>query len=98
MRGTYQDRFSDDVGTTGTFSASISELRQSGGHRFNMQAEERVATRALMVHPRLRIVPVVLPKLQEFDAVLIVLNNVLLEPPDNEFPFLYYGNICRDLP
>ena len=51
-----------------------------------------------MVHPRLRIVPVVLPKLQELDAVLIVLNNVLLEPSDNEFPFLYYGNICRDLP
>jgi hypothetical protein len=51
-----------------------------------------------MVHPRLRIVPVVLPKLEELDAVLIVLNNVLLEPSDNEFPFLYYGNICRDLP
>jgi hypothetical protein len=98
MRGTYQDRFSDDVGATGTLRASICQLRQSGGHRFNMQAEERVAARALMVHPRLCIVPVVLPKFEELDAVLIVLNNVLLESPDNEFPFLYYGNICRDLP
>jgi hypothetical protein len=88
MRGTYQDRFSDDVGATGSLRASISELRQSGGHRFNMQADKRVATRALMVHPRLCIVPVVLPKLQELDAVLIVLNNVLLEPSDNEFSLL----------
>jgi hypothetical protein len=98
MRGTYQDRFSDDVGATGTLRASICQLRQSGGHRFNVQAEERVAARALVVHPRLCIVPVVLPKFEELDAVLIVLNNVLLEPSDNEFPFLYYGNICRDLP
>ena len=42
-----------------------------------------------MIHPRLRIVPVVLPKLEELDTVLIVLNNVLLEPSDNKFPFLY---------
>ena len=98
MRGTYQDRFSDDVGPTGSLRASISELWQSGGHRFDMEAEERVAARALVVHPRLCIVPVVLPKLEELDAVLIVFNNVLLEPSDNEFPFLYYGNIWRDLP
>jgi hypothetical protein len=88
MRGTYQDRFSDDVGAAGTLRASICQLRQSGGHRFNMQAEEGVAARALVVHPRLCIVPVVLPKLQELDAVLIVLNNVLLEPSDNEFSLL----------
>lgn len=48
-----------------------------------------MAARALMVHPRLCIVPVVLPKLQELDAVLIVLNNVLLEASDNEFSLLY---------
>ena len=48
-----------------------------------------MATRALMVHPRLRIVPVVLSKLEELYAVLIVLNNVLLEPSDNEFSLLY---------
>lgn len=89
MRKTYQNRFSDDVGPTGSLSASLCELRQSGGHRFNMKAEEGVASRALMVHPRLRIVPVVLTKLQEFDAVLIVLNNVLFEPSDNEFSLLY---------
>jgi hypothetical protein len=34
-------------------------------------------------------VPVVLPKLEELDTVLIVLNNVLLEPSDNEFSLLY---------
>ena len=41
-----------------------------------------------MVHSRLRIVPVVLSKFQELDAVLIVLNNVLLKPSDNEFSLL----------
>jgi hypothetical protein len=35
----YQDRFSDDVGATGSLSASLSEFRQSGGHRFNVQAK-----------------------------------------------------------
>ena len=42
-----------------------------------------------MIHSRLRIVPVVLPKLEELDTVLIVLNNVLLEASDNEFSLLY---------
>lgn len=41
-----------------------------------------------MVHSRLRIVPVVLSKLEELDAILIVLNNVLLQPSDNEFSLL----------
>ena len=89
MKETYQDRFSDDVGAAGSLRASLSQLRQSGGHRFNVQAEEGVAARALMIHPRLRIVPVVLSKLEELDAVLIVLNNVLLESSDNEFSLLY---------
>jgi hypothetical protein len=53
-----------------------------------MQTEEGVAARALMVHSRLRIVPVVLSKLEELDAILIVLNNVLLQPSDNEFSLL----------
>ena len=88
MRETYQDRFSDDVGPTGSLCASLGDLRESGSHRFDMQTEEGVAARALMVHSRLRIVPVVLSKLEELDAVLIVLNNVLLKPSDNEFSLL----------
>ena len=38
-----------------------------------------------MVHSCLSIVPVVLSKLEELDAVLIILNHVLLKPSDNEF-------------
>ena len=53
-----------------------------------MQAEEGMAARALMVHSRLRIVPVVLSKLEELHAVFIALNDVLLKPSDNELSLL----------
>jgi hypothetical protein len=54
-----------------------------------MQPEQGVAPGALVIHPCLRIVPVVLPQPQELDAVLVALHDVFLEASDNEFSLLY---------
>ena len=41
-----------------------------------------------MIHPRLRVVPVILSEPEQLDAVLVALDHELLEPPHYELLFL----------
>ena len=79
----YQHRFSNHV-------SPRSPVRGSGcGHRLYMEAEERVAAGALMIHPGLRIVAVVFSQTQKPNAIFIVVNNELLQAPHYEFLLLH---------